>query len=179
MSFKGYSVVVLSLVIPIVCLVLLLSACGRASTATPTQPAATATPSIQSTVRAVPSPTPAVIQLPPTGTLQPVPTSQPAATLNPTIEASQGRLPPHRFVGTVVVDGKSVADGTRVTALIDGAEVARTTSIGGYYRIDVLQPQGQSFDGRTVRFSVQDRPAERTGTFIMGELTELNLTVGR
>lgn len=174
MRFKGHFVQVLSSAILFVSLVLLLSACGRGATATPTRPAATATPSIQSTVRPSPAaatPTPLPLQTTP----QPISTSQPTA--NPTIVSNQGLLPPHRFVGTVVINGASAADDTVVTAIVDGAEVSKTTTIGGYYRIDVSQPQGQSFSGKTISFTVRGSAAPQTGLWEFGGVSEVNLAV--
>jgi hypothetical protein len=178
MRLNGKLVRVLPLVILLVSLVVSLSACGGGAASTPTRPAATVTPSIQSTVQVTPASQATATPMPQPTTSQPASTSQPMPTPNPTIVPSQGLLPPHRFFGTGMLDGTSVADGTVVTALIDGAEVARTTTSGGRYRIDVIQPQGKSFDGKTVNFTLKDRQAAQTGRFGIGEVSEVNLTVG-
>jgi hypothetical protein len=84
--------------------------------------------------------------------------------------------PPHRFGGTAALDGKAVAAGVKVSAVIDGKEVATAaTTTGGNYIIDVVQPQGASFTGKTVSFTVGGATATPTATWTLGGATVLNL----
>jgi len=82
------------------------------------------------------------------------------------------------FYGTVTLDGKSVADGTKVSALIDGvkkAEVATKTDAGkSVYNLDVV---GESaFEGKEIVFKVGDVTAAQKGTYKAGANVSLNLT---
>ena len=83
---------------------------------------------------------------------------------------------PHRFAGTAGVDGAAAADGAAVTAWIDGKEVAAATVAGGNYRIDIVQPAGESYAGKKVAFKVGLNDAAQTGTWEVGGGTVLNLT---
>lgn len=94
----------------------------------------------------------------------------------PAIALAQ-QLPPHRFFGTVTVDGVKPPDGTRVTAVVSGQAVASTTTSGGSYRIDVLQTEGVSFSGKTLGFTVGGIAATQAAIWAFGEVTNLNLTV--
>jgi hypothetical protein len=62
----------------------------------------------------------------------------------PTTALAQ-QLPPHRFFGTVTIDGVNAPDGTKITAVVGGQAVASTTTSGGSYRIDVGQTDGVPF----------------------------------
>ena len=83
---------------------------------------------------------------------------------------------PHRFFGTAMVDSTSVADGTIVTAVLDGEKVAEATTRGGSYRLDVIQPQGRSYTGKTVTFVVRGSAAAQTARWALGGVTHLDLT---
>ena len=92
----------------------------------------------------------------PTPTVTPSPTATP--TPRPTVTPSSAlpRLPtlPHRFGGAVTIDGGFAPDGIRVSAVVDGKEVASTTTRGSLYRLDVFQPEGVPFTGRSVTLTV-------------------------
>ena len=62
-------------------------------------------------------------------------------------------LPPHRFFGTLSVDGQTASDGSVVSARIDGVEVATGTydAARGSYIVDVEVQPGQTV---TVAFFV-------------------------
>jgi len=66
------------------------------------------------------------------------------------------------FYGVVTsATGTSVANGTVVTAWIDGAQVATTTASSGNYVIKVAG----NYDGKTVSFKIGDVQASKTGTW--------------
>jgi len=85
--------------------------------------------------------------------------------------------PPCRFHGTVQVDGANVADGTVITATIDGDTYTATTSASSY-SITVAQPDGKSYDGKTATFKIGSNTAKETGTWSMGGNVAVNLTEG-
>ncbi len=85
---------------------------------------------------------------------------------------------PHRFEGTVTVDGEGVAAGTSVTAVVDGAEcgsgaVSLTNASGSVYVLDV--PASCAETGDTVSFKVGGYDAVETGIW-NGTYSEVNLT---
>jgi hypothetical protein len=177
-----------SSVLILVLFALWLSACGKAATPTLTPPTPTAAPNIQSTVPAAfPSPTaPTQRPLPatPTPMSEPRPTtSVPISTLTlptaPPTQSGQGMvpLPPHRFVGTAKIAGADAPDGTEVIARVDTATFPTTTT-GGIYRVDVRQPEGGSFAGKTVTFTIKGSAAPQTGIWELGGVSEVNLSVG-
>jgi hypothetical protein len=84
------------------------------------------------------------------------------------------------FAGTVKLDGADVADGTAVTAIIEGVEY-RTTTPTGYgastYAISIRSTSDMTYhDGTTVAFRIGDRQAEQTGTWQAGKNIRLDLT---
>jgi len=85
--------------------------------------------------------------------------------------------PPCRFHGTVQVNGANVADGTVITATIDGDTYTATTSASSY-SITVAQPDGKSYDGKSATFKIGDKSASQTGTWSMGGNVAVNLTEG-
>ena len=85
---------------------------------------------------------------------------------------------PHRFEGTVTLDGEGVAAGTSITAIVDGAEcgsdaVSLTNASGSVYVLDV--PASCAEAGDTVHFKVGGYDAAETGTW-NGTYSEVNLT---
>ena len=97
-----------------------------------------------------------------------------ALVLPATVLAQQP--PAHRFGGSVTLDGAAAKDGTKVGAVVDGKEVASATTTGGNYRLDVAPPEGTSFAGKTVSFTVGGFPARETATWEQGGANILNLT---
>jgi hypothetical protein len=86
-------------------------------------------------------------------------------------------------MGTVILDGAAVADGTVITAVIDGDEYSTTTptiygpsryyltvqpSNGGYYR-----------DGTKIIFEVDGHAVEQEGVFVAGSTIALDLTAAQ
>ena len=55
---------------------------------------------------------------------------------------------PHQFIGTAMLDGVAVVDGTAVTAWVGGEQVAATNVSGGQYSLQVGGASG--FAGETV-----------------------------
>ncbi len=104
-----------------------------------------------------------------------------ALVLFPAIAYAQGS-PPCRFHGTVQVSGANVADGTVITATIDGTDYSATTpSVYGAstFMIEIAQPQqGLSYDGKTVTFKIGNDTAGQTATWSMGGNKAVNLTKG-
>ena len=86
---------------------------------------------------------------------------------------------PHRFAGSVTLDGAPAKDGTNVGAVVDGKEVAATTTTGGNYRVDVAPPESVSFGGKTVSFTVGGNGADQSAKWESGGATVLDLTARR
>ena len=102
-----------------------------------------------------------------------------ALVLLPAIAVAQGGIqPPCRFYGTVLVDGADVADGTVITATIDGNDTYTATTTASSYGVIIAQPDGKSYDGKTVTFKIGADSASQTGTWTIGGNVEVNLTVG-
>ena len=88
------------------------------------------------------------------------------------------QVPPHVFVGTATVDDAAAADGTSVTAWVDGAQAGAGTVSGGRYSLLVDQGEG-SFAGETISFMVGGFDAAETATWEQGGATGLDLTASR
>lgn len=161
---------------------------------------ATITASVQATVEAlraatpIPSPTPtgapaAILaptpvtannQLPTTTTAPPdTPPPQPTATLVPTATAEATPSPtpsPTPLPEPTPVSCGIVANGTQVTAWIDGQSVASAAVEGGSYTIFVDQGDGDQFSGKTVTFKIGSRDANESAVWVQGGASELDLT---
>ena len=112
-----------------------------------------------------------------------VPTQAPQnTTAPPEVSFGQpgGPIPPHAFVGTVTVDGAPAADGTQVTAYLDGVpdSVAGTTVTDGRYVIKIVQRSSTLFANRKVTFKIGGRDGSPTAVWISGNADELNIAVG-
>ena len=86
---------------------------------------------------------------------------------------------PHRFAGTVSVDGEGAAAGTSVTASVNGTEcgsitVVNNVTYGATYAVDV--PASCAEAGDTVSFQVGGYDAAETGTWAGGTRSDINLT---
>ena len=84
--------------------------------------------------------------------------------------------PPHVFVGNVTQNGAPVPEGTEVTAWIDGVQVGTGTVTGDQYKVLVVQPESQFFDGKTVTFQVAGWDVPETAIWEIGGATEVNLS---
>ncbi len=86
--------------------------------------------------------------------------------------------PPHRFAGTVSVDGDGAAAGTSVTASVNGTECGSATVLtgaaGSTYAVDV--PSTCAEAGDEVSFQVGGYDAAETGTWAGGSRSDINLT---
>src|SRR4030042_6828444 len=101
-----------------------------------------------------------------------------AFVLLPAIAVAQGGLqPPCRFHGTAQVDGANVADGTVITATIDGDAYTATTTASSY-AVTIAQPDGKNYDGKTVTFKIGVDSASQTGTWTIGGNVAVNLSKG-
>ena len=114
-----------------------------------------------------------------------VPTQAPQnTTVPPDVSFGQpgGPIPPHAFVGTVTVDGAPAADGTQVTAFLEGVpdSVAGTTVTDGRYVIKIVQRSSSStlFADRKITFKIGGRDGSPTAVWISGSADELNIAVG-
>ena len=90
--------------------------------------------------------------------------------------------PPCRFYGTVTVDGAAVADGTVITAMIEGDQLTTATPAEGYSASTYALKIGvdtEYTEGATVTFMIGDRAAAQTGTWTKGGNVEVNLTAGQ
>ncbi|MEE3005958.1 MAG: hypothetical protein VX638_10975 [Chloroflexota bacterium] len=95
----------------------------------------------------------------------------------PAVVLAQAQPPrPAVFGGTVSFDGAPATDGTSVSALIDGEEVASTETSGGAYALRVAQPPGGAFTGKAVVFLVGGSEAVEKSTWEADGGAELNLT---
>ena len=94
------------------------------------------------------------------------------------VAEAQPSGPPHRFAGSVSLDGEPAAAGTSVTAFVNGAECGSATVItsaaGSTYVLDV--PDSCADAGDTVSFQVGGYDAAETGTWSGGGRTDLNLS---
>jgi hypothetical protein len=101
-----------------------------------------------------------------------------ALVLLPAIAVAQGGLqPPCRFHGTAQVDGANVADGTVITATVDGDAYTATTTASSY-AVTIAQPDGKSYEGKTVTFKIGADSASQTGTWAIGGNIAVNLSKG-
>lgn len=83
---------------------------------------------------------------------------------------------PSVYGGTATLDGAPAPDGTPVSAVIDGTEVAATTVENGAYAFTISQPPGESYSGKTVIFLVGGATASESGTWEADGGGVLNLT---
>ncbi len=86
------------------------------------------------------------------------------------------QVPHHGFVGTAAVDGNPMANGTPVTAWINGDTVGESVVDGGTYTLLVVEPAGRSFDGKKISFKIGNLEAHQVGYWEQGGGTELHLT---
>lgn len=83
---------------------------------------------------------------------------------------------PHAFLGSATINGSPAADGTVVAAFVDGIQVAAKSVVDGTYPVLLVEPDAESFSGKTVNFTIGGFAATETAFWIQGEVTELNLT---
>ncbi|MCH7621942.1 MAG: hypothetical protein IH870_08600 [Chloroflexi bacterium] len=83
---------------------------------------------------------------------------------------------PHVFAGTVRVDGVIAPDGIVVTARIDGLLAAVAVLKDGSYTLVVEPPQGVSYIGKKVIFSVGECQASPTAIWQTARVDRVDLT---
>lgn len=84
--------------------------------------------------------------------------------------------PPAKFSGMVFLDTIPVAEGTTVTAIIGGKEVASTkVDVGSIYSFRIHQPPNVVFASQKIKFTVGGFTAETTATWESGKETVLIL----
>jgi len=84
------------------------------------------------------------------------------------------RVPPHVFVGAASLNGVAAADGSAVTAWVDGEQVADAYASGGDYTL--LVDQGDSsFAGKTVSFKIGGVDAAESADWVQGGAEVLDL----
>lgn len=97
-----------------------------------------------------------------------------------TTYAQQPPQPPHRFHGTVTLNGQPAPAGTQVSASVGGTVCATTTTdANAQYVLEVGQPNQPAAclgPGLTVTFTVAGVPAAQTATTVSGNIDALNLT---
>ncbi|MEE8389694.1 MAG: hypothetical protein V3S14_02710 [Anaerolineae bacterium] len=105
-----------------------------------------------------------------------------ALVLFPAVAMAQGPGLPNRFHGTVLVDGLDVADGTVITATIDGDEYTATTPSAygdSTYALEIAPAVGTAYtEGAEITFMIGDQSVEQTGAWEAGGNAELNLRIG-
>ena len=96
-------------------------------------------------------------------------------TFLPSVASAQ-RVIPHAFLGLATVNGNPASDGTVVAAFVDGRQVVAESVSGGSYPVLMVEPDADSFVGKTVTFTIGGIPANETATWAQGEVTQLDLT---
>ena len=113
----------------------------------------------------------------------PTPTPTPPSVLTPTSTppaAPHAPPPVCNFYGSLQVGGADAPVGTAVSAWIEDAKAAEatTTSVGSYV-IKVVQPEGETYAGKTVAFRIDDRATGIASTGEAGENRNVPLSVGK
>ena len=100
--------------------------------------------------------------------------------LLPVIALSEG-APSSSFAGSVEFNGADVADGTVITAIVEGDKYTTTTPTGygaSTYAIVIQTPSGKYYtEGVKVSFEINGYAADQTGTWQPGQNIRLDLTV--
>ena len=95
--------------------------------------------------------------------------------LTPSTASAQGVIP-HAFFGSATVNGSPATDGASVAAFVDGRQIASVAVSGGSYpALNVAPSDGESFEGKTVSFTIGGLPAAETAIWVQGEVTILDL----
>ena len=84
---------------------------------------------------------------------------------------------PCGFYGDVEINGNPVADGTVITATIDGDTYTATTT-DSVYSVIIAQPEGKVYEGKTVTFMIGEDLADQTATWTMGGNVAVALSIG-
>lgn len=96
--------------------------------------------------------------------------------------ASAQVLPPHRFFGSLTINGQPAPAGTAVNGFIGGTDCAGfITTTAGRYVLDVFgasQQAGCGRPGATIEFRVNGTATGQTASFRNGGYEQLDLAVG-
>ena len=84
-------------------------------------------------------------------------------------------VPPHISAVSATMDGEAAADGTEITAWIDGEQVAAGTMGNGVAVIEI--PGDASFTGKTISFKVGGLDAAETDTWEQGGHLDPELSI--
>ena len=163
--------------------------------ATPPVPALGATPAPNPNTASIPSLTPEALPAPtaapvaaalptpegspePDRALQPTPVPAPTATLTPTLPPPPTPTFTPQPAPTPQPEAacQPVADGTVVTAWIDGSLAASATVADGSFVLFVDQPEGGSFSGKRVAFKIGGLEADGSAVWAPGGGDQLDLT---
>ena len=99
-------------------------------------------------------------------------------TVSTTVLAQQTR--PHAFTGSAMMGDEIAAEGTLVTAYIDGIfGGAAGVRADGSYVLKVNPPSGVSYSGKVVTFTVGILRANQSAEWMEGDVSLLDLTTGR
>ena len=82
--------------------------------------------------------------------------------------------PPHIFIGKVTVNGQPTPKGTEIAALIDGVPVAYA-EVDGQGNYNIVVPVQNV--GSIITFTIKEQEADQTGTFEVGGVTALDLSL--
>lgn len=82
--------------------------------------------------------------------------------------------PPHVFLGEVTVNGQPTPKGTEIAALIDGVPVAYA-EVDGQGNYNIVVPVQNV--GSIITFTIKEQEADQTGTFEVGRVTALDLSL--
>ncbi len=135
---------------------------------TPTDaPAALLAPTPVTSSTALPTPTFTPVTIP---TLQPTFSSVPTPTAQPTPSPTPAPVP------TLAASCGTPADGTQVTAWIEGQAVASAAMQGGAYTIFIDQGESDQYSGKTVTFKIWNLDAHESAIWVQGGGSELDLT---
>ena len=115
------------------------------------------------------------------GAAQPTQAPQNTPVPETTFGQPGGPIPPHAFAGTVTIDGAPAAEGTQVTAFLEGVpdSVAGGTVKNGLYNLKIVQRSSTLFADRKVTFKIGGKDSSTTSVWTSGEATELNIVVGK
>lgn len=91
-----------------------------------------------------------------------------------------GYMPPNWFTGSVTINGNPAPDGTIIIAKIGGTEVARTTTVAGFYGKNknfFVDDPTDTRAGQIVEFFVNDINSGQSATYDNARVTTANLAV--
>ena len=94
------------------------------------------------------------------------------AMLFPNLISAQ-QVPPHIIVGAASNNGIPVPTGTTISALIDGTKIG-TARPAGSGNFTLMAGNSNSYEGKTMSFSIGDSSASETLVWKKGEATNIS-----